>query len=175
MMAQLLNTFSPQEMRRFQSFQRASFAASVIEPWVAACIQHRTGGGSLHTASLSDCVAPGHASEIGLIVAVAAKIYAQRLVAHAVRQSGEGPLLATAVYTAARQGDFAAGLFIPTEPLREHACPTMHSSFAARHRRDAALAAQETYDAEHPSPAVEETAMSKEEEVMDVDPVPRPS
>lgn len=157
-MAQLLATFSPQELRRFQSFQRASFSSSIIEPFVAACIQHRTGNTTQRRWSLDDCVAPGHAAEIGLLVAVAAKIYAQRLVAAAVRLQSKAAttsapaserrvLLATSVYRAVqeRRGN-PAGLFIPSESEEFQHLPCV--TFAAsQSRRDAALAAQEAYDA----------------------------
>jgi hTAFII28-like protein conserved region len=181
MMAQLLATFSPQELRRFQSFQRVSFSSSVIEPFVAACIQHRTGGGGTGPRrwSLDDCVAPGHAAEIGLLVAVAAKIYAQRLVAAAVRiqnqetttSASRRVLRATSVYRAVqeRRGN-PAGLFIPSI-AEEVPCRPCVTFAAAPSRRDAALAAQEAYDAAQgvgeiktsPAEAGDDDAMNIEE------------
>ena len=102
MMYELLNTFSTNESIRFQSHQRSSLAASVIEQYVAACIEHRyhrndhhqnknnhTAGSSPASAlpppsRLEDYVStPSQASDIGMIVATAAKIYAQRLMAEA--------------------------------------------------------------------------------------------
>ena len=100
-MYELLNTFSTNESIRFQSHQRSSLAASVIEQYVAACIEHRYHRNdhlnqNNHTAvssspstlpppsRLEDYVStPSQASDIGMIVATAAKIYAQRLMAEA--------------------------------------------------------------------------------------------
>jgi hTAFII28-like protein conserved region len=179
MMAQLLATFSPQELRRFQSFQRASFSSSVIEPFVAACIQHRTGEIGQRRRSLDDCVAPGQAAEIGLLVAVAAKIYAQRLVAAAVRiqnkttspstTSERHVLLATSVYRAVqeRRGN-PAGLFIPSEAEELQRLPCV--TFAASQtRRDAALAAQEAYDAVHGVGETDESPAEAIADAMDVE------
>lgn len=90
MMAQMLSTFSTLEQSRFQAYKRSCFAADAIEAWVAACLQDRYGSvcggapGAPLQRPLCDLVAPGQAQEIGLVVAIAAKIYAQRLVAEAV-------------------------------------------------------------------------------------------
>ena len=118
-MYELLNTFSTNETIRFQSHQRCSFSASVIENYIAACIEHRSPHDSHHhrhhnshgpsdrtaatttgpndqdaqqsifvpppsVSRLEEYVStPAQASEIGMIVATAAKIYAQRLIAEA--------------------------------------------------------------------------------------------
>lgn len=85
MMAQMLSTFSNVEQSRFQAYKRSCFSATAIETWVAACLEDRCGGGGgVSGRPLTDLVAPGQAEEIGLVVAIAAKIYAQRLVAEAV-------------------------------------------------------------------------------------------
>jgi hypothetical protein len=49
MMSQLLATFSPHEIGRFNAYQRSSFSASVMEPYIAACIQHRYYQNNTHT------------------------------------------------------------------------------------------------------------------------------
>ena len=122
-MHELLNTLSTNEYARFQSHQRSSFSSSVIEQYIAACIEYRyhpnghvrqsNSSSSSRNANsvvepnpnrpqppllesstilltqatrLEDYVStPSHASDIGMIVATAAKIYAQRLIAEAVQ------------------------------------------------------------------------------------------
>jgi hypothetical protein len=110
MMAQMLSTFSATELSRFQAYRRSCFNASVVEGWVADCLHDRFGmigrplSSSLfsktqrnredkdhhHCRSLQDLVAPGQAQDIGSVVAVAAKIYAQRLVSEALHRSNNG-------------------------------------------------------------------------------------
>ena len=103
MMYEMLNTFSTNESMRFQSYQRSSFSSSVIENYIAACIEHRyhRKHSNINTNSINESSAAGtvppppptrledyvstpeQASDIGLIVATAAKIYAQRLIVEA--------------------------------------------------------------------------------------------
>ena len=104
-MAQMLTTFSSLEQSRFQAYKRATFAADTVEQWVAACLQDRyqdttsTSTSTTYPRPLEDLVAPGQAQDIGLVVAIAAKIYAQRLVAEAValqeKQAAAAKLLPT--------------------------------------------------------------------------------
>jgi len=92
-MSQMISTFSSQEQSRFQAFKRATFRADAVENWIAACLQDRYHDKSATSSSslledqerpLEDLVAMGQAQDIGLVVAIAAKIYAQRLVAEAL-------------------------------------------------------------------------------------------
>ena len=105
-MAQMLTTFSSLEQSRFQAYKRATFAADTVEQWVAACLQDRyqdttttSTTSTTYPRPLEDLVAPGQAQDIGLVVAIAAKIYAQRLVAEAValqeKQAAAAKLLPT--------------------------------------------------------------------------------
>lgn len=82
-MAQILSTFGSHEQLRFEAFKRSTFDANAVETWVAACLQDRYND-SGNDRPLEDMVAPGHAQDVGLVVAIAAKIYAQRLVSEAM-------------------------------------------------------------------------------------------
>lgn len=91
-MARLLSTFSALEQSRFEAYQRVSLPADIIQRWVTTCIVHRLEDPmQIHHPSnrcrrtLQDCVTPGCHAEITTVVAVAAKIYAQRLVSAAVQ------------------------------------------------------------------------------------------
>jgi len=171
-MAQMLTTFSSLEQSRFQAFKRATFQADAVEAWVAACLQDRYGDPTGSTAKtprkLEDLVAPGQAHDIGLVVAMAGKIYAQRLVAEAVSlhekersknsnssttttaaasaATAPTPLPPSAVYQAVqarRRRGVDPGFFLQpaTEPLNWAAAT---ASFDAR--RLAAQHAQAEYD-----------------------------
>jgi len=181
-MAQMLTTFSSLEQSRFQAYKRATFAADTVEQWVAACLQDRyqdttttnnTNNGPA-ARPLEDLVAPGQAQDIGLVVAIAAKIYAQRLVAEAVAlqeketaaaakqlpTSGGGaaaaaPLPPTAIWKAVlerRKRGVDPGFFL--QPATEASSESLNwavtaaSSSAISHdvRRLAAEHAQEEYD-----------------------------
>jgi hypothetical protein len=92
-MSQMLATMGTLEQSRFQAFKRSCFAADAVQAWVAACLNDRysrvrcSGSTSSHAepqAKLADLVAVGQAAEIGLVVATAAKVYAQRLIADAI-------------------------------------------------------------------------------------------
>lgn len=90
-MAQVLTTFSSLEQSRFRAFKRSAFNADAVEAWVAACLQDRyseiwSNASTTQTTSrkLEDLVAPNQAQDIGLVVALAAKIYCQRLISEAV-------------------------------------------------------------------------------------------
>ena len=90
-MAQVLTTFSSLEQSRFRAFKRSAFNADAVEAWVAACLQDRyseiwSNASTTQASSrkLEDLVAPNQAQDIGLVVALAAKIYCQRLISEAV-------------------------------------------------------------------------------------------
>jgi hypothetical protein len=92
-MSQMLATMGTLEQSRFQAFKRSCFAADAVQAWIAACLNdrynrvRRSGSTSSHAephAKLADLVAVGQAAEIGLVVATAAKVYAQRLIADAI-------------------------------------------------------------------------------------------
>ena len=193
-MAQVLTTFSSLEQSRFQAFKRSAFHADAVEEWVAACLQDRygdNGNGSIRnsnyystTASegtirrkLDDLVAPGQAQDIGLVVAMAAKIYAQRLVAEAVslheqeRSSTNNnnitaatPLPPTAVYRAVRERrrrGVDPGFFLqPATNCFNWAAAT--ASYDVR--RLAAEHAQALHDKRHPLPG----SPAKDDEDEDV-------
>jgi len=99
MMAQMLSTFSKMEQSRFEAFQRSALPQNTVQDWLVACLYRKgptghpsvardaaasaTASPSHHRLQLDDLVAPGQASDISMVVATVAKIYAQRLVATA--------------------------------------------------------------------------------------------
>lgn len=94
-MAQMLATMGTMEQSRFQAFKRSCFSATAVQDWIAACLQDRFYDSSCNSTTsssgenqskrpLADLVATGQATEIGLVVATAAKIYAQRLIGDAI-------------------------------------------------------------------------------------------
>ena len=172
-MAQVLTTFSSLEQSRFRAFKRSALNADTVEAWVAACLQDRySDNSSIVTTSslrkLEDLVAPGQAQDIGLVVALAAKIYAQRLVAEAVAlhqkeqrssttknnaaTTATTPLPPTAVYRAVqarRRRGVDPGFFL--QPATD--CFNWETAMASFDvRRLAAEHAQSEYDRLHPPP-----------------------
>lgn len=96
MMAQMLSTFSKMEQSRFEAFQRSALPQNTVQDWLVACLCRKgptshssvardaaASATSHHRLQLDDLVAPGQASDISMVVATVAKIYAQRLVATA--------------------------------------------------------------------------------------------
>ena len=191
MMAQMLSTFTSTELSRFEAYQRASFSAIAVQDWLAACLMHRllppndhtstiTSSSSSSTATttkqqrpLSDLVVPGSHEDIGVVVATAAKIYAQRLVTAAVQlqqqqqqqhnhqqhQLHQMPLTPQHVWQAyqeRQQAGLDPGFYLQANPgLQFGACSqtasaASASSAAAVHERKrlAAWEAQEAYNAE---------------------------
>jgi hypothetical protein len=146
MMAQMLSTFSSLEQSRFQAYKRSCFAANAIEAWVAACLEDRYGGGvSDPPRPLPDLVATGQAQEIGLVVAMAAKIYAQRLVAEAVAMQEKGKQQEIqAQQNAAASGNGSAfsvhtapARFVGSEPGTALQCTAVWEAVQERRRRGA--------------------------------------
>jgi hypothetical protein len=82
-MSRMLSTFSNEEHSRFEAHERCSLDARAIREWLAACISHKHSLLQKHT--LTDLVMPGQDSDITIVVATLAKIYAQRLVVAAVQ------------------------------------------------------------------------------------------
>ncbi|KAL7577612.1 hypothetical protein ACA910_015132 [Epithemia clementina (nom. ined.)] len=197
MMAQMLSTFSKLEQSRFEAFQRVSFPVDAIGDWVAACLSDR-----LHLLPtirpLEDLVAVGHAGEIRTVVAVLAKIYAQRLVQTAARiasQSGRDPSVPTAPTTttttttitttaganpaalqpsdvlAAYEERRAQGLdpgFF-LQDAAERPYFVLESKQSVDQRRLAALQAQEEYDNEKAKESSAENITTSGESIMDMD------
>ena len=155
MMAQMLSTFSKLEQSRFEAFQRVSFPVDAIGDWIAACLSDR-----MHLLPnirpLEDLVAVGHAGEIRTVVAVLAKIYAQRLVQSAARiasNSGRDPSTTQAAlqpsdilgaYEERRIQGLDPGFFLQNAGERPAFVLEPKQSFDQR--RLAALQAQEEYD-----------------------------
>ena len=73
MMAQMLSTFSNIEQSRFQAFQRVSFNQTCIEEYIGSCLGQ----------PLEELCGDQQAAEISMVVSIAAKIYAQRLLSEA--------------------------------------------------------------------------------------------
>ena len=156
-MAQMLSTFSKLEQSRFEAFQRVSFPVDAVGDWVGACLSDR-----LHLLPsirpLEDLVAVGQAGEIRTVVAVLAKIYAQRLVQAAARlatkagrdpsttQSALQPSDVLAAYEDRRSQGLDPGFFLQNSGER----PTfvLEARESVDERRLAALEAQEEYDKE---------------------------
>ena len=80
MMAQMLSTFSNIEQSRFQAFQRASFNQTCIEEFIGSCLGQ----------PLEELCGDQQAAEISMVVSIAAKIYAQRLLSEAVQHKSNG-------------------------------------------------------------------------------------
>jgi hypothetical protein len=96
MMARMLSTFSQLEQSRFEAYKRATLPADAVQEWIAAMLVHRlallaqpstttTSTTVVRSPLLSELVTPGCHDEIGMVVSTAAKVYAQRLVAAAIR------------------------------------------------------------------------------------------
>ena len=146
----MLSTFSSIEQSRFEAFKRAKLNHAVVEDWVAACLSHHM---SLEGPGrpLQDLVTPGSHREITMVVATAAKIYAQRLVAAAllkVERPGT-PLSPEHVWSAVqerRSNGTDPGFYLQKNESIQLNAP--HSRRNYEQRRLAGLAAQEAYDAQ---------------------------
>ena len=96
-MAQALSTFNRLEQSQFEAFRRATLSKDAIFKYVAHSLIHHYSNNTEDSRPpiLSECVAPGEADEISLMVTTLAKAYAQRLVRTACTGSpyrGGGPL-----------------------------------------------------------------------------------
>lgn len=147
-MSQMLSTFSSIEQSRFEAYKRAKLNHAAVENWVAACLSHHM---SLEGPGrpLQDLVTPGSHREIVMVVATAAKIYAQRLVAAAV-QRDVTPLPPEHVWKALherRRSGTDPGFYLDkNESTIQLNAPNSRKDY--EQRRLAGLAAQEAYDAQ---------------------------
>jgi hypothetical protein len=85
MMAQMLLTFSHVEQARFAAYTRSKLPTRAVQDWITALLRvklHRPGA-----VSLTDLVATDQANDIVWTIAMAAKIFTQRLVADAIKWS----------------------------------------------------------------------------------------
>jgi hypothetical protein len=148
MMSQMLSTFSSIEQSRFEAYKRAKLNHPAVEYWVAACLSHHM---SLEGPGrrLSDLVTPGSHREITMVVATAAKIYAQRLVAAALKTERPGAPLSPEtlwkVLQERRRNGTDPGFYLQKNESIQLNAP--HSRKTYEQRRLAGLAAQEAYDA----------------------------
>ncbi|GAX27350.1 hypothetical protein FisN_17Lh267 [Fistulifera solaris] len=148
MMSQMLSTFSFIEQSRFEAYKRAKLNHPAVEDWVAACVSHHM---SLEGPGrpLSDLVTPGSHREIAMVVATAAKIYAQRLVAAALKAERPGAPLSPEtlwkVLQERRRNGTDPGFYLQKNGSIQLNAP--HSCKNYEQRRLAGLAAQEAYDA----------------------------
>jgi hypothetical protein len=89
MMAQMLLTFSNVEQARFAAYTRSKLPTRAVQDWITALLQdklrHQTS--HRHASSLADLVSTDQANDIVWTIAMAAKIFAQRLVADAIKYS----------------------------------------------------------------------------------------
>lgn len=148
MMSQMLSTFSSVEQSRFEAFKRAKLNHAAVEDWVAACLSHHLsldGPGR----PLRDLVTPGSHREIVTVVATAAKVYAQRLVAAALKiERPVAPLQPEPVWKAVqerRSNGTDPGFYLQKNESIQLNAP--HSRRNYEQGRLAGLAAQEAYDA----------------------------
>jgi hypothetical protein len=85
MMAQMLLTFSHVEQARFAAYTRSKLPTRAVQEWITAILRvklHRPGA-----LSLNELVATDQADDIVWAIAMAAKIFTQRLVADAIKWS----------------------------------------------------------------------------------------
>jgi hypothetical protein len=174
MMARMLSTFSNMEQSRFAAYKRATLNAGAVQAWVGTCLFHRLAdtprvSSNEQRQQLSELVTPGSHNEIGMVVAIAAKVYAQRLVAAAVQvatrdnatgktastlpQQPQAALQPEHVWQALEERQRAGldpGFYLQSnEPLQ---WSTVNSRQDYDQRRLAALEAQEAFDKMYGAP-----------------------
>ena len=155
-MAQMIATFSHFEQSRFSAFTRASLSPEVVQDWISTVVRHRCNTSANVLLDQDD---------IGLVVSMAAKSYAQRL------------LTAAAATTDGSSDTDAAAITFDTVlaaaermPPRFYAQGTTMSPVSSstssewEHKRLAALEAQEAYDEEHGTAMEEDGEMLENEE-----------
>ena len=154
-MARMLSTFSSMEQSRFAAYKRSTLRADSVQEWLATCLQHRVMDPRSIDCSkppkLADLVAPGTHNEIGTIAAIAAKVYAQRLVAASLKIAGpkhKGPLQPHHVwkaFSARKKEGLDPGFYLqPNESMQLTSTASVLKE--QEQRRLAALAAQEVYN-----------------------------
>jgi hypothetical protein len=87
MMAQMLLTFSNVEQARFAAYTRSKLPTRAVQDWITALLRDKLRHQTSHASSLADLVSTDQANDIVWTIAMAAKIFAQRLVADAIKYS----------------------------------------------------------------------------------------
>lgn len=164
MMAQMLSTFSNVEQARFAAYTRSKLPTRAVEDLITAILRDRLGQPD---ATLAEMVSTDQANDICWTVAMAAKIFAQRLVSDALKKypdDAPGPSLESVSRVAQDRKD-DLGLFLQHhEGSRLHWSGTGTAVSAHQLARLAAEQAQEDYDAEQARLASDGAATGAEAE-----------
>ena len=154
-MAQMIATFSHFEQSRFSAFTRASLSPEVVQDWISTVVRHRCNTSANVLLEQDD---------ISLVVSMAAKSYAQRLLTAAAAATADGSSSDTDTAAITFDAVLAATERMPPRFYAQGTTASPVSSSTSsewEHKRLAALEAQEAYDEEHG------TAMEEDGETLD--------
>ena len=176
-LTRLWSTLTPQEQSRWTAFQQSVLSTTAVQDWLAACLSLRYNHDDNNSTALADYCVPGQEQDIGMVVATLAKIYAQRLVATAVKLRDDNnkytteasatvvtplePLDIQRAWHYQQKHGLAPGFFLASSSNTTTSC--RHNPQAETDLRMAALQAEQEFD------AWKQMQQTKEPQQMDKD------
>ena len=185
-LTRLWSTLTPQEQSRWTAFQQSVLSTTAVQDWLAACLSRRYNHDD-NSNALADYCVPGQEQDIGMVVATLAKIYAQRLVATAVKLRDDNnnnnkkttteaaaaassavvtplePLDIQRAWQYQQKHGLTPGFFLSSSSSSNTTTSSRHNPQAETDLRMAALQAEQEYDAWKQKQQTEEPQQMDEE------------